>query len=219
LWAIATVEFGVHGNGDGKREEAGDEHDGDSEGLMIERRKKLGEEGYQKVGGEGDAIEDADDSQESEAGAFLEIDEVGVVGQATDENQRPQDDDGLDAVGEGVGLQGPSNVRGGDEHDGNATLVDSRDEFVNGPITQDETDEEHDGPQTVKGGARRHGAVAETLPDPFENGQRPTVDQPEGEDAADGMGRGEFPRLVDGIPEDFAYRWRQYIIFEERRGF
>lgn len=67
---------------------------------------------------------------------------------------------------------------------------------MDSPVLEDKAQQEHHNSQSIEGDGRRHLAVAQAFPKPFENGQRNSVDQPKRENASYRLGRCEFPRLV-----------------------
>lgn len=119
-----------------------------------------------------------------------------VVPDAVDENQTPQYNERFDAVGESVGLEGPGNVGGCDESDGDSPVSRRRNELMYSPVLKHKAQQEHHDAQSVEGDGGRHLAIPQALPKPFEDCERDSVDEPEREEAPNGRGRVEFPSLV-----------------------
>ena len=126
---------------------------------------------------------------------------------ALNENHAPRHDERLDRVGKGVCLVRPCDVRGRDEQDGEAAVARRVDELVDGPVLEDEADDEHEdaeGPEDGDGGHLPGLAPAD--PEPLEEKHGEPVDGPEGEDASNGVVACEFPCVADGVAEDLACR-------------
>ena len=92
---------------------------------------------------------------------------------------RPKYDESFDAVGECVRLVGPCNVGRRHQRDGDPAVSRCWDEFMNSPVLKDKTQQEHHYSKGVESDGRRHLAIAQAFPDPFQNRQRNSVDQPE----------------------------------------
>jgi hypothetical protein len=67
---------------------------------------------------------------------------------------------------------------------------------MNSPILEYEAQQEHHNSKSIEGNGRRHLAIAQSFPKPFQDRQRNSVDQPERENTSNGLGRCELPCLV-----------------------
>jgi hypothetical protein len=85
-----------------------------------------------------------------------------------------------------VGLEGPSSVGRRDESDGNSPLSRRMDKFMYGPVLQYKTQQEHHDTEGIESDSRRHLAIPQAFPKPFEDGERHSIDQPERKEAPDG---------------------------------
>lgn len=133
-----------------------------------------------------------------------------MVTDAAHENQKPKNEQGLDAVGESVCLKGPGYVGGGDEDDGQASVARRGQEFMQSPVLEDEVENEHDDSESVECDHWRDLSIPETFPDPFQDGQRESIGQPEREDATGWMRRSEFPCFIRGPAKDLSCKNSQY---------
>lgn len=100
-----------------------------------------------------------------------------VSSNALDQHQTPAHEQRLEAVGEGVRLEGPGDVRRGDQRHGDASGAGRVDQLMDGPVLHDDAQGEHQHAQGPVDDGRRH-VVAEALPQPAQNVHGPAVGQP-----------------------------------------
>ena len=159
---------------------------------------------YHEESREGNAVEYPQDAKESKGTAGFRHRALTVRTNAVDKNHAPEDKKRLDAVREGVCLERPRDIRRRHERNSHGPFPSYRQELMQRPVLEDEAEDEHEQSERVKGEHGLHIAVAETLPDPFEDCEGEGVDELEGENAADGVVGFEFPGWVGGPAEDLA---------------
>ena len=160
--------------------------------LEVWQQKQRGKE---QEGREGDAVEDAHDDHGSQhgrgqdAGTLLRLGLAACLAgsgaemaylvshDALDQHQSPAHEQRLEAVGEGVRLEGPGDVGRGDQGHGDASGAGRLDQLMDGPVLHDDAQGEH---QHAQGPVDDRGrdVVAEALAQPAQDVHGPAVCEP-----------------------------------------
>lgn len=93
------------------------------------------------------------------------------------QDQAPAHQQRLDAVGEGVRLEGPCHVRGRDQGYRNASSARRLDQLMDSPVLHDDTQREHEYAQCPVH-HRRGDLISEPLPEPAQEVHGPAVCEP-----------------------------------------
>jgi hypothetical protein len=117
------------------------------------------------------------------------------------QDQTPAHQQRLDAVGKGVRLEGPRDIRRRDQRDSDTASARRLDQLMDRPVLHDDAQREHEYAQRPVHDRRRD-IISKPLPEPAQDVHGPAVCKPQREGAADRVVRRELPCFVDGIGKD-----------------
>lgn len=101
-----------------------------------------------------------------------------VIQDPLDHHQAPQYDQCLHGVGESMCLVRPCHVRRGYQHHGKLSMAGRKDQFMNGPVFQNEAPYEHQHPQGIVNHPWRNLLFPGLGPQPSQNHHGSTIDEP-----------------------------------------